>query len=182
MGMEYQCDPMEPDEEGWSEWVHPRPGYLMQCCDCGLVHAMEFMVAASDDVIWPDPAAPAFNPGEGSDRVILFRASRAPDQPETDGLVAAIEAFRTLLPGWWYSLGDCGVSAHASCGPDRQGGDADLLVQPLFDAGFHADIAQPATIAEALHDVTEQGIAALAVARSLVARPLSTTDDAQGAE
>ena len=34
------------DDEGWSEWVCPDPnGYLMQCCDCGLVHQAQFRVA-----------------------------------------------------------------------------------------------------------------------------------------
>ena len=29
----------------WSEWVCPDPkGYLMKCCDCGLVHEAEFRV------------------------------------------------------------------------------------------------------------------------------------------
>ena len=29
----------------WSEWVCPDPkGYLMKCCDCGLVHEAEFAV------------------------------------------------------------------------------------------------------------------------------------------
>jgi len=28
---------------GWCEWVHPKPdGYLMKCCDCGLVHELQF--------------------------------------------------------------------------------------------------------------------------------------------
>lgn len=33
------------DEEGWSRWVQPIvKGYKMACCDCGLVHTMEFRV------------------------------------------------------------------------------------------------------------------------------------------
>jgi hypothetical protein len=40
-----QCDPMPPGRGGWSEWVQPiMMGYMMQCCDCGLVHEMQFMV------------------------------------------------------------------------------------------------------------------------------------------
>ena len=31
--------------DDWSEWVCPDPkGYLMKCCDCGLVHEAEFAV------------------------------------------------------------------------------------------------------------------------------------------
>lgn len=36
----------EPDEDGFSEWVCPKPdSYLMKCCDCGLVHELQFRVA-----------------------------------------------------------------------------------------------------------------------------------------
>lgn len=29
--------------DGWSEWVQPvMSGYKLTCCDCGLVHEMEF--------------------------------------------------------------------------------------------------------------------------------------------
>jgi hypothetical protein len=33
---------------GWSEWVCPTPGknYLFKCCDCGLVHEMQFATFA----------------------------------------------------------------------------------------------------------------------------------------
>lgn len=33
-------------EDGWCDWVSPEmAGYRMACCDCGLVHDMEFVVA-----------------------------------------------------------------------------------------------------------------------------------------
>lgn len=33
--------------DGWSRWVQPiTKGYRMQCCDCGLVHVMEFRVVS----------------------------------------------------------------------------------------------------------------------------------------
>lgn len=32
-------------EDGWCEWQQPiRKGYKMACCDCGLVHTMEFRI------------------------------------------------------------------------------------------------------------------------------------------
>lgn len=32
-------------DDGWSDWVHPIPRkYKMGCCDCGLVHNMDFRV------------------------------------------------------------------------------------------------------------------------------------------
>ena len=34
------------NEGGWSEWVNPHSEqYFMKCCDCGLVHEMQFKVA-----------------------------------------------------------------------------------------------------------------------------------------
>ncbi len=31
--------------DGWSEWQHPKmKDYKVKCCDCGLVHEMEFKV------------------------------------------------------------------------------------------------------------------------------------------
>lgn len=29
------------NEDGWSDWIHPLPGYRMVCCDCGLAHILE---------------------------------------------------------------------------------------------------------------------------------------------
>lgn len=66
-----ECEPMHPDEEGWSEWIHPLPGYLMQCCDCGLVHEAQFQIAVGNDNA-------AFNPGEDDEHVVIFRMRRAP--------------------------------------------------------------------------------------------------------
>ncbi len=35
--------PREYEKPKAGEWVQPtRRGYLMQCCDCGLVHRMDF--------------------------------------------------------------------------------------------------------------------------------------------
>ena len=36
--------------DGWSEWVHPAPGYRMICCDCGLSHEMEFRIVEGEIV------------------------------------------------------------------------------------------------------------------------------------
>lgn len=32
----------KPGRGGWSEWIYPSKKYLMKCCDCGLVHEIEF--------------------------------------------------------------------------------------------------------------------------------------------
>lgn len=29
-------------EDGWTDWLAPADNFRMQCCDCGLVHNMEF--------------------------------------------------------------------------------------------------------------------------------------------
>ena len=32
-------------EDGWTEWIYPAmDGYKMRCCDCALVHVLEFAV------------------------------------------------------------------------------------------------------------------------------------------
>ncbi len=42
--------------EGWSRWVAPIQGYRMACCDCGLVHDMEFrtvkIIEENEDGTW----------------------------------------------------------------------------------------------------------------------------------
>jgi len=45
VGVWGQCEPQPALEDGWSDWVCPRPqGYLMQCCDCELIHEVDFRV------------------------------------------------------------------------------------------------------------------------------------------
>jgi len=76
----------------------------------------------------------------------------------TGDLVAAIEYFHAKLPGWWFSVGVCHVSADASCAPDSAGCDADLLQMKFFDEGFSADLLPPATMADALRYVTDAAV------------------------
>lgn len=43
-----QEEAIHPD--GWSRWVLPiMEGYKISCCDCGLVHDMEFRVTGEYD-------------------------------------------------------------------------------------------------------------------------------------
>ena len=38
------------NEGDWSDWVNPNNhSYMMKCCDCGLVHEMQFKVAKYSD-------------------------------------------------------------------------------------------------------------------------------------
>lgn len=45
------CQPEYANDDGWTDWIHPLPGYRMQCCDCGLVHVLELRV---DDIGQPN--------------------------------------------------------------------------------------------------------------------------------
>ncbi|MFZ5744448.1 MAG: hypothetical protein ACOY7T_08220 [Pseudomonadota bacterium] len=77
------------------------------------------------------------------------------------GLEQAIAEFKAALPGWWYSVAECQVSADASCAPTRESPDISLIeLDGRFDSGFHADLLQPATMADALRDVMAQALAA----------------------
>lgn len=77
-----QCQPAQVEDDGWTEWLHPLPGYLSQCCDCGLVHELEFRIGECEA---PSP----LNPGESDEtRVVLFRARRHYKEP---AMTAGIE-------------------------------------------------------------------------------------------
>jgi hypothetical protein len=72
-----------------------------------------------------------------------------------------IAEFEAALPGFFWSVGQCSVGAHASCAVDGQGSQSDLLIgvkagEP-FDEGFHCD-TQGGSPAEALRDVMEQAL------------------------
>jgi len=79
---------------------------------------------------------------------------------ETD-LEATIQAFRVALPGWWFSVCECDVSCDASAAPTRHSGDTALIPQDeRFNSGFHVDLTQPSTLADALRCVMEDALEA----------------------
>jgi hypothetical protein len=101
----------------------------------------------------------------------LSRAPIAPQKP-ADGaravpiedffqLMAAMAEFQVELPDWWFSVCACSVSRDASCGPDRNGRDAHLLEDHLFDDGFHADL-KDGSMADALREVMRMALEARA--------------------
>lgn len=52
-----KCDPIEANDDGWCDWQFPiHRGYKMACCDCGLVHDVEFdverIVERNEDGSW----------------------------------------------------------------------------------------------------------------------------------
>jgi hypothetical protein len=83
------------------------------------------------------------------------------------GLEAAVAEFKAALPGWWFSVGECQVSCDASCAPTTDSPDIDLIQRAgdSFDCGLHADLKQPATMADALRNVQAQALAAIKIAR-----------------
>lgn len=64
---------MYAGENGWSEWIHPLPGYLMQCCDCDLIHEMQVAIGQAEG------DAEGLNEGETRERLVLFRMRRRDD-------------------------------------------------------------------------------------------------------
>jgi hypothetical protein len=69
-----EFEEMVEGEDGWSDWVHPVPGYRMKCCDCGLVHEMEFAIG---DPSLSTNGMGALNEGEDAEGgVVIFRARR----------------------------------------------------------------------------------------------------------
>jgi hypothetical protein len=62
-------------DDGWCDWAAPIPGYRMMCCDCGLVHVMEFKVVQQTGPEGKGGWWPARTPRSKGLRV-LFRAKR----------------------------------------------------------------------------------------------------------
>lgn len=93
-----------------------------------------------------------------------YRAIREPQvtyrwcaEGSAAGLEAAIEKLYRELPGWWWSCGNCHVSADATIGPDRDGPDRYLLQYKEFDIGIDGSLLHPATLAEAMLKAIENG-------------------------
>lgn len=84
--------------------------------------------------------------------------------PATD-LEEAIRRFKADLPGWWFSVCECQVSCDASCGPTSESEHIALVAAPDddFGAGFHVDLPQPSTLAQALNAVREEAIDAIQI-------------------
>lgn len=87
--------------------------------------------------------------------------NRQKDDIETD-MNLAVAYFKSKLPNWWYTSGDCFVSADASIGPDPnspdwKGPDINALIDldERFNSGFHRDVKHPYTPAQSLIDLTD---------------------------
>lgn len=79
------------------------------------------------------------------------------------GLEDAIAEFKRKLPGWWFRVGECQVSCDATCAPTTESPHSAWAREDRrFDHGFDADLDQPATLADALRDVMQQALNAIA--------------------
>lgn len=83
-------------------------------------------------------------------------------------LEATIAAFKTKLPGWWYSVSECQVSCDASCGPTREAPDHIAMISKdqRFNSGFHVDLIQPSKLAVALQSVMDEALRAIATLKN----------------
>ncbi len=73
-----EIEVMVAGEDGWSDWIHPLPGYIMACCDCGLTHEMQTAIIPARMAATPEGDAPVTptSDGEDADHVIVFRMRR----------------------------------------------------------------------------------------------------------
>ena len=80
---------------------------------------------------------------------------------DAEDLRAAVIELEDALPGFWWSIGQCSVGAHASCAVDGNGVQAHLLDGVVagepFDSGFHCD-TDGGSPAEALRNVMKQAV------------------------
>lgn len=91
----------------------------------------------------------------------LFKKEHVSTQPITNVLemAQAVQELEAALPGWWWCCGSCGLTRHASCGPESDGPDAALLDLDEFKNSFDCDDTE-GSVASSLRDVLEQGLRA----------------------
>lgn len=72
-----------------------------------------------------------------------------------------VAEFERRLPGFWWTVGQCSVGAHASCAVDVEGDQRALLagIEPgdPLDSGYHID-TQGGSPAEALRALMAQAL------------------------
>jgi hypothetical protein len=94
---------------------------------------------------------------------------------DTKDFAKAVAEFETALPGFWWSVGQCSVGAHASCAVDGKGCQADLLEGvkggDRLDRGFHCD-TRGGSPSEALRDVMQQALEFLRTGRCAAKGPI----------
>ena len=74
--MKYRPLIEKKEEDGyWSEWVSPKADYKLRCCDCSLVHNIQFKVVKVKEKLGNDEfiARDLSKPGN---YLVMFRAQR----------------------------------------------------------------------------------------------------------
>ena len=105
VGVWGECEPQEEVEDGWCDWVCPKPqGYLMQCCDCELIHEVESRVVKYE----PRPSE-VFEVVDDPDLQVQWRMKRrddiSPKQPRqwqglTDEEINSVRHNRDWTATW----------------------------------------------------------------------------------
>ena len=73
----------------------------------------------------------------------------------------AVARLNRELPGWWWRVGSCQVSADATIAPTVESEDVNLVnCAEALDVGFDCDLRHPATIADALNGAIDKALAA----------------------
>lgn len=140
--MGVQCEPqpaVTPD--GFCEWVCPLPkGYLMQCCDCGLVHEAEFRVARYE----PRPSE-NFKVSDDPDLQVQFRMRRAHGVTASDKWLPTAENINALPEPLRRYVADL----ETMCDPaglvreNAQLKDANRGLQAMYRSAVDAGVAIP---------------------------------------
>jgi hypothetical protein len=101
---------------------------------------------------WRSGARKHWGYEKDTDRVLFYGTDSVPQY--THSLDAAVALVNKVLPGWWWSCGNCELTndasvyvpgSRAACGPDFRASEASrkLLDHPtmgrVFDAGFDCD-------------------------------------------
>jgi hypothetical protein len=94
---------------------------------------------------------------------------------DTKDFAKAVAEFEAALPGFWWSVGQCSIGAHASCAVDGAGCQADLLdgveAGDRLGVGFHCD-TRGGPPSEALRDVMQQALEFLRTGRCAAKGPI----------
>lgn len=70
-----RIEPVIEQEDGWSDWITPTMAhYRMACCDCGLVHDMQFLAVRVTKTL-PDGSW-AYKELDPKKYRVVFKASR----------------------------------------------------------------------------------------------------------
>ena len=77
-------------------------------------------------------------------------------------LEPGIAVFKSVLPDWWYSVGESGDKVEAICAPNKSSPHAQLVAHDeRFGDGFAVELPKPATIEHALINAMGRALQAI---------------------